>query len=581
MTKFFKVIIPIILIVAIIASIGWYMFIYDRDFTRDMLLEGARFFERQGNHSVSNWFYDQAYEQASNNDSVAVELAQQHKLSGNYTKAEYVLTKAISDGGSVELYIALCQTYVEQDKILDAVKFLDAVLSESSSAAPEVTEKLRQMRPAAPVSSHEPGFYSQYISTSISCESGTLLVNTNGVYPSINEIHSAEPIALGDGENTIYAVAVSDEGLVSPLAIFGYTIGGVIKEVEFTDSAMEEAIRLHLSVDDQQLLYTNDLWDLTYFTVPAEAQDLSVLSNLIFVEDLAIDSAPSGQLNYLSSLVNLTSLQIRNTTISPEEMKIIGSLPKLEQLTISGCAISSAAGLETATNLRYLDLSNNSIRDLTPITSMANLQQLYLQHNAVNDLSALTTLSALTKLDVSYNLLTNLAPAYNCTSLTYLAAANNKIDTLVGIEKLTGLQTLDVAANVLTDVSPAYGCLELLNVNISSNTIADISGFASHSKMTELNFSRNAVTQLPAFSTDCALITIDGSHNQLTSLDALGGLVNLNNVFMDYNEGISSVAPLVNCPRLVAVKVYGTNVAEVEALLKMDVLVEFDPTLGM
>ena len=108
MKKFFKVLIPIILIFAIIACIGWYLFIYDRDFTRDMLLEGARFFENQGNRGISSWFYDQAYIQASDNDAVAIELAEQHKRAGNYTKAEYTLTKAITDGASAELYVALC-----------------------------------------------------------------------------------------------------------------------------------------------------------------------------------------------------------------------------------------------------------------------------------------------------------------------------------------------------------------------------------------------------------------------------------------------------------------------------------------
>ena len=75
MNKFFRVLIPIILVIAIVACIGWYLFIYDRDFTRDMLLQGARYFETLGNHSVSNWFYDQAYEQADDNDAVAIELA--------------------------------------------------------------------------------------------------------------------------------------------------------------------------------------------------------------------------------------------------------------------------------------------------------------------------------------------------------------------------------------------------------------------------------------------------------------------------------------------------------------------------
>ena len=99
--------------------------------------------------------------------------------------------------------------------------------------------------------------------------------------------------------------------------------------------------------------------------------------------------------------------------------------------------------------------------------------------------------------------------------------------------------------------------------------------------MVEFNFSRNSVSVLPQFEKECALVTIDGSHNHIEALDQLEGLVNLNNVFMDYNEELASIDPLVNCPRIIQVKVYGTKVADVSALLEMDVIVEFDPTLRM
>ena len=330
MKKFFKVLIPIILVIAIIACIGWYLLIYDRDFTRDMLLNGARYFEERGNHSVSSWFYDQAYEQANNNDMVAIELAQQHKQAGNYTKAEYTLTKAISDGASAELYVALCKTYMEQDKLLDIVKLLDAVLAENSTVDPQVQQELMAMRPTAPVSTPETGFYSQYIDATISCESGKLLVNTNGEYPSIYDEPSSGEIELVEGENTIYAIAVSDEGLVSPLSVFGYTIGGIIKEVEITDAAMEEAIRLHLAVDSNKVLYTNDLWSLTYFTVPEGAEDLSALSYMTFMEDLAIDSAPADQLHRYSDCYHHSADSLCNFH------------RELPELPWSGCCCSHA-----------------------------------------------------------------------------------------------------------------------------------------------------------------------------------------------------------------------------------------------
>lgn len=581
MKKFFRILIPIILVLAIIACIGWYLFIYDRNFTRDMLLHGARFFDQQGSHALSGWFYDKAYEQASDNDSVAIELAEQHIADGNYTKAEYTLTRAISDGGSTELYIALCKTYAEQDKILDIVKLLDAVLSEESAVDPSVKQELNALRPAAPVSSPEPGFYTQYVDATISAESGKLLVNPYGEYPSIRDAECKDPIKLSEGENTIYAVAVSDNGLVSPLSVFGYTIGGIIKEVTFADTAMERAIREHLGVDANKVLYTNDLWSLSYFTVPSDAKDLSDLSYLTFVEDLAIESVPAGQLGYLATLVNVSSLQIRNITVSADELSLIGTLPELERLTLSNCGLTTIAGLETATGITYLDLSNNTLRDLTPLQNMNGLKEIYLQHNAVNDLSVLGSLKSLAILDVSYNLFSSLTPLFNCTSLTSLNAGNNTITSLAGISSLTALESLIIPTNTISDVTPVAECPKLRELDISSNMVSDITSLGTLSALETLIFARNSVVDLPEFAEDCALITIDGSHNQITSLDALEGLSNLNNVFMDYNAEISSVSVLTSCHCLIQVKVYGTKVEDVSDLLAMDVIVEFDPTLSM
>lgn len=581
MKKFFRVLIPIILVLAIIACIGWYLLIYDRDFTRDMLLHSARFFDKQGSHSLSSWFYDKAYEQASDNDSVAIELAEQHKADGNYTKAEYTLTRAISDGGSTELYIALCKTYAEQDKLLDIVKLLDSVLSDESSVDPSVKQELKALRPAAPVCSPEPGFYSQYVDATITAENGKLLVNPYGEYPSIHDAECTEPVKLAEGENTLYAVAVSDDGLVSPLSVFGYTIGGIIKEVSFADTAMERAIREHLGVDANKVLFTNDLWSLSYFTVPSDAKDLSDLSYLTFVEDLAIESVPSGQLNYLSTLVNVSSLQIRNIAISTDELSLIGSLPKLERLVLSNCNLTTIAGLETATGITYLDLSNNTIRDLSPLSAMAGLKEVYLQHNAINDLTVLGNLKALAKLDVSYNLLSSLNPLFSATSLTSLSAGNNTLTSLAGISSLTALESLAVPTNTISDVTPISECSKLKELDISSNMVSEITCLGSLSTLETLIFARNQVIDLPEFAEDSALITIDGSHNLITSLDVLGGLDNLNNVFMDYNAEIDSVSALTSCHCLIQVKVYGTQVEDVSELLAMDVIVEFDPTLSM
>ena len=111
MKKVFKILVPILMVLLILASLVWYGFVYDRDFVRDLLLKQARYFSTHGQASLSSWFYDLAYEHSGQSNNVAIELANQFKKSGNYTQAESTLSKAIADGGTLELYMALCKVY--------------------------------------------------------------------------------------------------------------------------------------------------------------------------------------------------------------------------------------------------------------------------------------------------------------------------------------------------------------------------------------------------------------------------------------------------------------------------------------
>jgi len=310
MKKIIRILIPVLLIIAIVSCMLWYLFVYDREFTRDILLNCARFSERQGSHEIATWFYNQAYAQASDNESVAIELAEQYKRSGNYTKAEYTLSNAIADGGGAELYIALCKTYVEQDKLLDATKMLDNI------ANPEIKAKLESIRPSAPVTSPDPGYYSQYISVTVQSDNGTLYVSTDGEYPSVKKDKYKAPVSLNDGDNTLYAIAISEQGLVSPLTIVGYNVGGVVKKMEFTDPVFETHIRELLGVTAEKELFTNDLWTITSLTIPADAKNYDVLQSMPFLKSLTIEKGIAEQLNNLSSLANLEELTIKNTAVT-------------------------------------------------------------------------------------------------------------------------------------------------------------------------------------------------------------------------------------------------------------------------
>lgn len=571
MKRHLKRIVPFLLVLVILASVAWYLMVYDRDFTRDLLISQARFHDTQGSSKLASWFYDLAYEYTGQDESVAIELAEQYKGDGNYTKAEYTLTNAIADGGTAELYIALCKTFVEQDKLLDAVSMLDNIANSSIKA------QLDAMRPAAPTADPDPGFYSQYISVNITGEGGTLYYTANGEYPSTKNDPYAKPITLSAGETTIYALTVADNGLVSPLTVLGYTVGGVIEEVTFADPAIEAAIRELLGVDAEEVLMTNDLWGITEFTVPAEATVFDDLALLPYLQSLSLKEKNLDSLKCLSSLIHLTELDLTGCRFPADSLSTLATLPELQRLTLADCGLSTIADLANALNLTYLDLSSNTLRHLDVLSPMNTLVELNLQHNAVSNLSPLGTLSNLETLDVSYNSLSSIAPIATCQKLSRLDVGHNSLTDLGAVNNLPQLTHLAADNNQLTDVSILGQCTSLVELSISNNTISDISALSTLTALENFNFSYNAVETLPAWPEGCALSTINGSYNNVTSIDSLKNMEDLSYVYMDYNQ-LTSVDAIAGCYHLVIVNVYGNEISDVSALTEHNIIVNYDPT---
>ena len=571
MKKLIKILVCVLLVLAIVTSVAWYLFEYDTDFTRDLILQQAYRLEKNGNNAAAVWLYNMAYHQAEQNDSVAIELAEYYKSIGNYSKAEYTLTNAIEDGGGVELYIALCQTFVEQDKLRDAVMMLDMV------SDPKIRAELDALRPQIPTASYPSGYYSQYIKLSIQAENAALYVADDQDYPSTATDSFSGELTLPGGESTYYAVSVGENGLVSPLAVFQYTIGGVVEEVIFADSTFAELLHQQLNIAEDQPIFSNDLWDVKEFSVPSAAitcEDLRWMPNLV---SLTMEGCAFDDVAVIGQLTDLETLTITQCVISAKDLAAIASLPKLHTLTLSGCYLSNITSLASATNLTYLDLSDNSIRDLSALSRMTKLAYLELSHDAVLSLEAISSLTSLRALDVSYNSLASTAPVANLVNLTYLDISANDLMTsdVQGIESLTELTYFGAAYNNLTDIDFLVNSTKLMTLIISHNTLLDIHILSAHNALEYLDFSYNEVKNLPSFSKNCALIIINGNYNKLSSLDKLSVLQQLEYVYMDYNKGLKNVDKLANCSALKLVNIYGSSVTNVSKLTSKGIAVNY------
>ena len=573
MKKIVRRIFVLLLVCLLFVSAVWYMFVYDRATVRDLLSDLARTCAVHNNYDGATWFYNLSYKISDKDQNVAIELADIYKDIGNYTKAEYTLANAIADGGNAELYRALCQTYVEQDKLLDAVNMLDKI------ADPAIKAELDAQRPPMPTADFDPGFYNQYISLTFSHEGGTLYVTTDGEYPSTSGTPVTEPIALSGGETKVYAVTVGEDGLVSPVAILNYTIGGVIEEVTLVDSAMESVIRAELLFGQDTQIFSDDLWTIREFTVPAEAAVLDDLAHLTQLRKLTISGHEIESFAFLSGMTHLEELVITDCSIS-DNLETIAALPMLHSLTISGTSLSTVADLEAAAGLTDLNLSSNAIGNITPLAGMKQLQKLDLSHNAITDITALGGMPQLTELSLAHNAITSMAPLGTCTALEAVDLSYNKLDSITAVDLLEKLTSLNLSYNVLASTGKLSDAASLQKLNLSSNVLTDVSGLSGLSQLTELYLAHNQLTAIPDFPNGMGLTIFNAEHNQITDISPLGCLPRLNYVYLDYNNDLTDISPLLDCPDLIQVNIYGAKIDSgvVRKLTDRSVIVNYNPT---
>ena len=156
-------------------------------------------------------------------------------------------------------------------------------------------------------------------------------------------------------------------------------------------------------------------------------------------------------------------------TITTEDMK------SLYELEAPNASITDLTGLEHATNLTLLTLSDNSISDISPLAGLNNLAELYLEDNSISDISPLKGLNNLIWLELRNNSISDISPLKGLNNLAFLYLEDNSISDISPLAGLTNLRILGLSGNSISDISPVAGLINLIELSLENNSISDIS----------------------------------------------------------------------------------------------------------
>ena len=507
------------------------------------LKQGSKALE-EGDLNTAESKYSMALSLKKNNEEIYLGLSSVLVEAGNYDRAIEILDEGIDRiSGAEALYLRKVQVYVDSGRIGAAADFLDNIKNSY------INKKLQSQRPADLSYTPAQGKYSTSQDLElIPREKETIYYTVNGEDPTLSSSVYKEPIHLSN-TTTVIAIAVSEDKMVSPRLTLNYEIDNANEAITFEDPVIEQMVRMALNRPSGRL-YAAQLaavTDLSSYDADGDIRSLKdlelfpSLNSLYLNEELLIEDYSS-----LARLPTLTHLSITGCALTDTALAQIGACSQLTELNISNNQITSLDPISELAYLQYLDASNNEISSVAAINHPA-LVSLILSNNYLSDLSGVETLQALTNLDISDNLITDLTPLTKMQNLEQLWMRNNTPTNIKKLSVLKKLIALDISGCQLASLSVVNDFPALTCLCANYNQIASLSTFKK--QVEELYINYNPLVDLSPLANQKSLQTLEVSGTQVSDVSCLTGLAKLTTLDITDTK-VTNATMLKKCPAL-------------------------------
>ena len=347
--------------------------------------------------------------------------------------------------------------------------------------------------------------------------------------------------------------------------------------------------------------------------------------------DIDINQFPEGALKVIVSLPdpNLETVVREALSLVPADNLTQLDMLRLTRLDASDREINDLTGIEHATNLTWLNLSQNPIVDITPLASLINLTGLWMYGNqAIHNIAPVSRLTNLTRLGLSGNQIVDITPLSGLTNLTSLNLAWNHIRDISPLAGLVNLEELSLDGNHIRDMAPLHTLLKqnpdieldidisqfpegistavvsipdanleeivretldltptdtltqldmlrLTGLNAHSQEISDLTGIEYAKNLRWLWFSDNYVVNITPLATLVNLERLSFRGNEIGDITSLANLTRLRELWMHGNH-ITDLKPLTALTNLETLEISSNQVIDISPLSTLTQLTSLD-----
>ena len=169
----------------------------------------------------------------------------------------------------------------------------------------------------------------------------------------------------------------------------------------------------------------------------------------------------------------------------------------LTHLNLLNRGIGDLTGLESATNMDWLEIAGNSISDLGPIAKMTKLRTLWAGRNEIDSISPLANLTTLINISLHSNRSAlSLTPLRRLTNLEYLELRHVSLTNINRIAGLPNLKRLDLLDTGLSSVNIVRTLTKLEHLNVGGNSISNISPLSGLTNLRQLILANNNISDI-------------------------------------------------------------------------------------